>query len=368
MSLLKEIILSGSPYERGFQHGHQLGSTIREFLNDHRARIHLVRNEPIPDSLIDQLVQQHATVIEHELPVIAEELRGLAEGASISWQDAVLLQMRMELISYRQLDHLEGDCSTIAFRLPAPGGIITGQTIDLPGDLTGLTSIFRILPQYPHEPSILLFGFAGLLGYMGMNSFGLSVNINMVLSDDWQPGIPPYLLVRHLLSLRNIDECLRELKQLRRASSRSFIIADKHQLVNVEMTGKKMVIIEDDCLLHTNHFLHQSLQSDDSMHFLFRNSSVKRLERLQQLLPEKPRHITQAEIFEWLSDHSLYPVGICAHGEGNIRRSETVGAVVMEPAGFTMYARRGYPCCCQTQTFTLDKHIELPLLPISENL
>lgn len=354
MLSLTEIILSGTPYERGFQHGSQLGSQIRLFLNDQRARIHSVRVEPMSDELIDQLVQEHTVVIEAALPDIAEELRGLAAGANISYPDAVLLQLRMELISYRHLENMAGDCSTIAFR-QSGHQIVTAQTIDLPGNLSELGYVFRVLPQHKEDPSILLYGFAGLLGYMGMNSFGVSVNINMVLSEDWQPGVPPYLLVRHLLTLRNVAECLQALDRITRASSRSFIITDPQQLVNIELTGKRSHTIAADCLLHTNHYLHPDLQTADAIHFLFKNSSIQRLNRLKALLSDNLSEVSPEMLMEWMADHSLYPVGICAHSEGNIRRSETVAAVVMQPGLFTMHARKGTPCSAITQTFKLDK-------------
>ncbi len=111
--------------------------------------------------------------------------------------------------------------------------------------------------------------------------------------------------------------------------------------------------------MHTNHYLHGELQKEDTMHFLFRNSSVKRLKLLQQLLPEDTDTVTPEMLFDIFSDHTLYPVGICAHGEGNIRRSETVGAIVMEPSKYRLYARKGYACSSTTETFYLKQSVKI---------
>lgn len=354
MNTIPEIILSGNARECGFQHGHLLKDTINNFLNDNRARINLLRQIPLEEEIIQSQVKQHAAVIEAQLPEIAMELKGLAEGANISYEDAVLLQIRVELSAYNEQDILEGDCSTAAFHTSS-NQIITGQTIDLPGNMTELGCIFRIMPEREGSPEILMYGFAGLLGYMGLNSHGLSININMVVSDSWQPGVSPYLLVRHLLTLSSIDECIDELKRITLSSSRSFLITDRNRMVNIECSPNKFKIIEGDVLMHTNHYLHNDLQKEDKMHFLFKNSSIKRLKCLQQLLPENAENITPEMLFDIFSDHSLYPVGICAHGEGNIRRSETVGAVVMEPAKFRLHARKGYACEAETKTFELNQ-------------
>ena len=198
-----------------------------------------------------------------------------------------------------------------------------------------------------------MYGFAGLLGYMGLNNKGLSININMVVSDDWQPGVSPYLLVRHLLNFSTINECIDELKRIQQSSSRSFLFSDLSRISNVEFTGNEMKIIEGDCLLHTNHYLDSDLLKEDRIHFLFKNSSIKRMKVMQHLLDEKEEEINSDVLFEILSDHSLFPVGLCAHAEGNIRRSETVAAVVMEPRNFTLYARKGHACSGVTEKFQL---------------
>ncbi len=243
MNSIAEIILSGNAFERGLQHGRLLQRQINDFLQDNKARINSIRRTPLDDSILKSQVLQHAAVIEAQLPEIALELQGLAAGANISYEDAVLLQIRMELIAFNEQDILEGDCSTIAIKRHSRG-IITGQTIDLPGNIADLGCIFRIIPEQADKPEILMYGFAGLLGYAGLNNHGLSVNINMVVSGGWQPGVSPYLLVRHFLSLSSVKECLDEFKKIKLSSSRSFLITDTERLVNVECTANDYRTIE----------------------------------------------------------------------------------------------------------------------------
>ncbi len=352
MNKIPEIILSGNAWERGLQHGRLLGDQINHFLCDNRARINAIREFPLEETVLKSLVQQHTAVIEAQLPEIAMEIRGLAAGANISYEDAVLLQIRVELMGYKSKEELEGDCSTIALNLPSKQ-FITGQTIDLAGNMTDLGCIFRIIPEKAGRHEILMYGFAGLLGYIGLNSAGLSININMVVSDDWQPGVSPYLLVRHMLTLPSIEECMTELERITRSSSRSFLIGNKKRLLNVEFTGHEIKTREDRLMFHTNHYLDPALQKQDAMHFIFKNSSIKRLRLIQELLPVNPVEVNPEILFKIFADHSLYPVGICVHGEGNIRRSETVGAVVMEPDKFTLHVRKGNPCVAKTETFTI---------------
>ncbi len=352
MNTIPEIILRGNSYQRGLQHGSMLRSQVNDFLNDNKARINSIRHVPLEDAIVKDQVQRHVAIIEEQLPEIAEELKGLAEGAGITYEDAVLLQIRVELIGFNEQNILEGDCSTIGVQKSSKE-VVTGQTIDLPGNMTHLGCVFRIIPENESSPGILMYGFVGLLGYLGMNTHGLSININMVMSDGWQPGVSPYLLVRHLLGLSSIEECISELKRIKISSSRSFLIGDGKKLINVECTPTEFRILEGPLLFHTNHFLHDELKEKDTIHFLFKNSSIKRLKLLQQLLPGELENLDAERLFEIFADHSLYPVGICAHAEGNIRRSETVGAVVMEPAKGTFHVRKGHVCTGLTETFKL---------------
>jgi hypothetical protein len=56
------------------------------------------------------------------------------------------------------------------------------------------------------------------------------------------------------------------------------------------------------------------------------------------------------DLFAVLSDHSLYPVGLCAHAPDG---EETVAAVVMEPAEGVLWVRKGHPCSAPSQRFAL---------------
>ncbi|MEM9493655.1 MAG: C45 family peptidase, partial [Myxococcota bacterium] len=247
---------------------------------------------------------------------------------------------------------------------------VIAQTIDLNGNFAEFGRVIRCVPESPEQPEMLLYTFAGLLGYLGLNSAGLAVGINMVLSSGWQPGVSPYLLVRHLLAQTSIAACLHELDRIRRSSSRSLVISDSRELVNVEMTAGDLRVRRGPRLFHTNHYLHPDLVAADRVNILSRNSSIRRLRQIEALVdergadlsstrPERPEASRErAEtLFELLSDHSIWPVGICAHAEGQLRRSDTVGAVVMFPAQGRLLVRRGHPCVNQTREFTLSRPV-----------
>jgi isopenicillin-N N-acyltransferase like protein len=344
------VRLSGDPRSRGVEHGRKLSSQIKRLLSDDCARINCHLSRPVPEEKIFAYVKEFAYEIEKELPLISAEIKGLADGAGTSYEEAVLLQTRREILMHLRKG-ANNDCSS--FSLPIKTRVVA-QTIDLNSSFTEFGTVFRIEP-WRGSPEILMFSFAGLLGYMGMNSSGLAIAINMVSSDDWRPGVPPYLLVRHLLGLHTIEECLEAIATIRRSSSRSLTISDRTRSVTVEMTATSFVVLEGEGQLHTNHYLCPELISKDTINFLARNSSVHRLSKLRSLTEKLPDSPTISELFNLFSDHENHPVGLCSHADGDFRRTETVATTVLHPSSGTMYVRRGLPCCGhEIEMFTMS--------------
>ena len=333
------IRLTGDPRSRGIQHGQKLASQIKRLLADDCARINCHLSHPLSMEKIYTYVQPFASEIERELPSIAEEIKGLAEGAEISYEQALLLQVRREVLMLISKGD-NSDCSSFALPINT---LTVAQTIDLNSSFSEFGTVFQIA-KWKETPEILMFSFAGLLGYMGMNSSGLAIAINMVSSGDWQLGVPPYLLVRHLLELHTVEECIEAIAKIRRSSSRSLTICDVNRCITVEMTATSFVILEGDKLFHTNHYLSSDLSSKDTINFLARHSSVQRLSRLQELAAKLPNMPSTENIFELFADHENYPVGLCSHANNDLRRTETVATVVMHPNIGTMYVRKGMPC------------------------
>lgn len=338
----RPVELGGTPREIGMGHGRALAEPIRGFLADRHARVNLLRRTPLHGRALERRIAPYLEQIERHLPDVAEELHGLAAGAEVPVLSATLLQVRREIIGY--VPFPSGECSTIALMRPERGPFIA-QTIDLNGAVAPLGSLLRVEQRAARGlPDYVMYTLAGLLGFAGMNDAGLAVGINLVLAGRWGPGVPPYLLVRHLMNLGSVEECLAELERIPRSSSRALTLCDARRVVTVEMTMDEMRVLEDGpSILHTNHYLHPDLAPRDRMNPFSRRSSRDRLELLRERLPGVDT-ASPAALFELLSDHSLFPVGLCVHSGGDPRREESVAALVMEPGLGLFHAAVGQPC------------------------
>jgi isopenicillin-N N-acyltransferase like protein len=335
------LALSGTPYEIGRRHGEALGRVINEFLSDRYARINVLRTTPIYKGQLARRLARFCRAIETYVPMLAEELHGLSAGAGISVESAVLLQVRRELIGYSPFTM--GECSLSA-HLHSPFGPYVAQTVDLNGQVGDLGTLMTIAPTDHRTHGIAMYTLAGLLGFAGMNDAGVCIGINLVLGGGWRVGVPPYLLVRHLLThCGSVDECLEELKRLPTSSSRAFTMCDGQQLATVEMVPHKQAVLRGDVLFHTNHFLAKDMKAEERINPFAWRASADRLKLISETTSVR-KPASPDEVISLLRDHSLYPVGLCAHADGDVRKDESVAALIMCADDGIMLAAVGQPC------------------------
>jgi isopenicillin-N N-acyltransferase like protein len=347
------IRASGRPFEIGYQHGAARAAALRAFLDDGVARISKLASAPVSLPMLRPLLAEYDARITATAPRLSEEIGGLAEGAGISRDEAVLLQVRREIIGYQRVPvPARGDCTTYASLSAGPGGEpVLAQTVDLNGDLEDQITVLDVGLSGSGRRALLL-SFGGLLGYLGVNSDGLAIGLNLVLGGEWGPGLPPYLAIRYLLdNAGSVADALAILPDLPLASSRSLTLCDPTSAVCVELLDNTLRIAGTAELVHTNHFLHPDFTSRDQLNVFARNSSLLRLKSAASGLAAFARADMEAGVedhFELLSQPA-----ICVAGVGDIRRERTVAAVVLLPRRRELHLRPGDPSVSATQTFRL---------------
>jgi hypothetical protein len=222
--------------------------------------------------------------------------------------------------------------------------------VDLNGNLDDQITVLAIsLDGAPRRALVLSFG--GLLGYLGVNSDGLAVGLNLVLGGDWHPGLPPYLAIRHLLdSAGSVAEALDILAGLPLASSRSLTLCDARSVACAEIVDNELRLVDSGG--HTNHLLHPDLADRDALNVFARNSSQRRLTACQAGLAEFAMAGTGVDVERHFALLSRPP--ICVADTGDIRRERTVAAVVMLPARGELHVRPGDPSRSATESFAID--------------
>jgi isopenicillin-N N-acyltransferase-like protein len=335
----------GDPFECGYQHGAARAEALHAFIDDGLCRLNRILRTPVSMTSLRPMLDAYQAHIAAATPLLAEELRGLAQGADISAEQAVLLQLRREIMGYQRIPTM-GDCTTYA--RSSGGHSVLAQTIDLNGDLEDHISVLDVGRTASSRRALVL-TFGGLLGYLGVNSDGLAVGLNLVLGGEWRAGLPPYLAIRHLLdTAASVDEALQIVRSLRLASSRSLMLCDTEKAAYVEILGDEVRVVQAWETTHTNHFLHADFVSHDELNVFAKNFSVLRLDTCRQRLAGLP---VEANVEDHLAVLSAPPIRV--DGSGDIRRERTVAAVVMLPDRGEMHVRPGDPAQSRTQSFRL---------------
>jgi isopenicillin-N N-acyltransferase-like protein len=278
-------------------------------------------------------------------PAFVEEVRGLAAGASIRFEEAVLCQARAEA------GHMmEGGCTAFALRgaATANGKLLAGQNQDLEPEYADVAILLRVKPN-DGRPRALMFTFAGQLGYTGMNEYGLTHFANALYDASWRHGLPHYPLKRVMLEQTTIEACVDMLERYRTCSAANVVLCDgQGAMRDVEVRPEGVALYEDDHpdrLVHANHYLTGEFApcETDSL-----PDSRARLERMRALIQAQWGRISVESLKQVLSDHAGDPSGICRHGANDMH---SISGYIAEPQDRLFHVRRGHGCLGSWQTY-----------------
>jgi hypothetical protein len=324
---------SGTGWRLGHQHGVRMGPQIRAFIADDLQRLNQILPQPTSLDALAPTLRAYHEAIARQLPGAIEEIHGLAEGAEIGFEQALLLQLRREIAGYSRITR--GDCTTFARHAPADA--VIAQTVDLNGNLETEAYVIRVTSAGRDGRELIMLTFTGLLGYLGMNDHGLAIGLNLVMGGAWRPGVPGYLAIRHLLeTASSVEDCVELLGQLDLASSRSLTICDRRSLAMVEILETERRWHRGSELVHTNHFLDPELGPRDEINVFARNGSIARRSACLAALADLPAAAPLHGCFSILDR-----APICIPPDGNARREATVARVVMKPRSGELAVRLG---------------------------
>jgi len=281
---------------------------------------------------------------EEAMPQYVDELRGLAAGAQVSFDEVLVCNCFEELTD----DMLFEKCTTLAFTAEhtADGHVLLGHTEDwLPIDREW-QYVVRARPD--DEPAFISPVYGGLLPNVGFNADGLAQCINTVYPNDARVGIPRLFIGRHVLAAPRMGVAVQRALHPRRAAGYNHVLADDNgELYNLETTAQfsDLLYAADGWLAHTNSYLSSRLRAHQADDIIGATLRVNRSTRLaKQALARGP--IDRNAIKAILSDHNNYPYSICAHAEDVPLRDQTVtiSAYVIDLTARTLWYCYGNPC------------------------
>lgn len=360
MKNFKIVKVGGTPFEIGYDYGKECKAEIQFFIKEALPKVISFGND-IDLNKIAEMSIDYEPHIKKAAPHLIEEIRGIGEGAGISYQEALMLQCRSELVYMAKMNwtiksEVKGQLECSSFGISRERSfnnkVIIGQNVDMG---KGLEELGLILCIYPKKgPSIITWTLAGTLGQVGLNSSGLARCGNVLISPGWRIGLPTTVLFRLILEMPTTYAVKKLLQDSYRAKSNNFLMGDKSgEIIDIETTATDYRILysQDGIITHTNHYIHPDFIENENFYNL--DNSKIRMNCMQNLFAEAPNKIGIDYLKHILANHDTDPNSICAHNSGNPKDSKTIVSVIMSPEEGTMLACPGNPCTGEFKEYNL---------------
>jgi isopenicillin-N N-acyltransferase like protein len=369
------VRVEGGPRERGQQYGALAREQVRQSVMTYRdAFAHFAGwtwNE------VRAIAAAFEAPINEYEPRYLEEIEGIAEGADVEPVDVLAINVRTEILfaatarDARRMTSVPPECSVVALmgERTTSGQMLIGQNWDWLSPATETTVVLQ--SHQDDGPDFITVVEAGLLAKFGMNSAGIGLLVNSLVSaaDRGAPGVPMHVLIRAIYDSETISDALTALLRARRSSSANYLLAHSDGIaVDVEAAAGDHTQIwlgypHEGCILHTNHFLNPRFDGED-VSLTAMPDSPFRLQRLQQLIESRSGEKLDAEfVMQLLSDHAAYPVGVCCHPDPrveDVEKWETVASAVIDLAARKMWLAAGSPCSVAYRELDLSGILSKP--------
>jgi isopenicillin-N N-acyltransferase-like protein len=340
------IEISGAPHQRGREYGRQAAARIRKGASQYLAQLKALS---LDSAGVAALVREYLPVIERFEPAYVEEMRGIAEGASVPFEDVVLLNARTEILKLatrpearaRLLAEEDPDGCTGVVVLPdatEDGRLIHAQNWDWKRECAETAVVLKV--RRDDGPDFLMFTEAGALGRCGFNAAGIAITANYLECDrDYrQLGVPLALIRRKVLESEHLALAMRAVYSTPKSAANNMIVSHREGLaIDFECAPDETFQVHPDrgLLVHANHFVSPvALAKLKDTGIANTPDSLYRDIRVRNALAPKTGHITPQAVKDALFDEFATPWSVCRPPRLNLSNnlSATVAMIVMEPA------------------------------------
>lgn len=344
------IEIRGNAFERGKKYGELAKDLIKKNLAYYMNfwKNHLGIDEKSLRSASDGF----SDAIKEFDDELFREIKGISEGCNEELSNIVLMNSRYELgwlgEALKSQGCLAEGCTSVG-ALPevSSGRTFVSQNWDYKEHFLETTVILKIMRE--EEPSIITKTEAGIITQQGMNSEGIGVAMNALVSseDSFGRSTPVMLIMRKILDSPDFSTALKCVYEAETEVSANFMIGAPGEVLNLEMTPKGVSCIhpEDGIITHSNHFLRAHLEHHLRDRFIsVLPDTLFRHERARRILKGE---VSFEKISKALSDHFNYPNSICRHKDDRLNeltRIVTVSSLIMDLSSRKLFFTNGNPC------------------------
>ncbi|MFS0490278.1 C45 family autoproteolytic acyltransferase/hydolase [Leadbetterella byssophila] len=256
------IHLSGTPYERGVQHGKQLKPQIAEVFTKWKASLHQDSGKDASEVIKTFLEStRFLNSIQTWTPDIYEEIKGIADGSGQSLEDVFAFNLIDEY--WAHLDRVKNEnqeknkCTAVGVAKSSDQPTIVAQNVDIDNYMQGYQVLLHIQGD-KQTPEQYIMSCAGFLGFAGMNK-NLSLVINALTDvNSSVEGLPVTFVFRGILSKKTAQEALDFVHYVQHATGQNYLIGTNKEVYTFEASANRVEEFNPHkrkLVYHTNHSL-----------------------------------------------------------------------------------------------------------------
>jgi len=354
------VRVSGAPRDRGRAYGEQARERVRRSIEAYDEVFAHYAAWRWTD--VREEAGRYVAPIEAFESRYVQEMRGIAEGAGVAFEDVVGINVRTEVMFAAKARAAAGGdararpdgCSAFAVVPPrgADGHTLIGQNWDWL--LHSFETVVVLEAEQDEGPDFVTVVEAGLLAKTGMNSSGIGLVTNALVTDRdvGEPAVPYHVLLRAILDAETLPDAYAAMQRSRRSSSANYLVATADGMaVDVEaapgdFSSLFLSFPRDGVLLHTNHFVSTRFDGTDVSLWVMPDSPF-RLARLGEAVAAHAGPLSLDDFRSFLADHANHPSGVCCHPDeraDRLDRGSTVASVLMDLDDRRMWVADGHPC------------------------
>jgi isopenicillin-N N-acyltransferase like protein len=192
--------------------------------------------------------------IEAHTPELLDEVRGIAEGAGVTFERILAYNLMDEEWWYSQDRGHRHACSLVAVGGRDGRGTLLAQNMDLPEVMDGGQTILR--STAPDGSRTVVLTAAGMIGLTGCNSDGLGVCVNTLsMLHHFGEGLPVAFVLRGLLERRSLAGAETFLHTVPHASGQHYAVGCGDDVAGFECSAGGVAASDGGTtrFWHTNH-------------------------------------------------------------------------------------------------------------------
>ncbi len=262
------VEVKGTSYERGLQHGKALRKVIRPAVARFKYDLIIPMLEAL-DSKADYADYQAfflentglLKVAEQQVPDLVEEIRGIAEGANLPFEEVFIYNLNFDetfwviekltgrdpiLMAERmEIYQVDGHCSHGS--VWGNGKASVGYTLDWVRTFEGTQALIKHV--LPNDDVLLTTTYAGTLIGHGINAtqgYTYTPHSKFQLEHDVDNGLAQIFIYRKLVEAGSVENAIAFLKQVRPSAGLGYTLTDKNGTRAFEISANKLVEFKTD--------------------------------------------------------------------------------------------------------------------------